>query len=571
MRGTLWGIVAAFALSMPPAGATDLVLHGKVVMEDGSPPGKAVSIERQCLGAEARALVSTTNRKGEFTWHVAVNSFGVESLGSGFGFMGEVCFLKATLPGYESTTIDLVERKWSSDPTLPPLVLARRGSNSSPFIFIDAGAPAGVSKTWSQAAKAAQTRNWAEAERLLRATVQSAPQFSEGWNALGLMCQNQHKTAEAREAYQRAIETNPKLLPTYLLLARANLEAKDWEGTVRVGDALIKADTKKLYPEIYLHKAVGQYHLNDLSGAEASVEEVMRLDPKRHFARTEYLLGLILEAKHNHDAAGEHMRRYLELEPKAADAEPIRLWIENLGKPQATGLALEVSLDTAGLDLGHDGEAWVPGGMKALAALAHSTAAPSYRNFFLDYCRAIAGEISLSESKSYVNYTEFLEAYMASVSELSHLGERRGDSTVVTLSLATDAQRKNAERILSLLGWRMVQKDGPPAIELGDRAVDGFRQPIPALLGIDEVDMQEALEAGRSYQFKIPSENARLIGGDAWSEMLKRLPVFPGGIAEAFARDSRLARTYAGLGAMGADTAAAVVSSVGLPALVTRY
>jgi Ca-activated chloride channel family protein len=209
--------------------------------------------------------------------------------------------------------------------------------------------------------------------------------------------------------------------------------------------------------------------------------------------------------------------------------------------------------------------------MKALAALAHSPEVPSYRNFFLDYCRALAGEVSLAESKSHVNYKEFLQAYMASVSELSRLGERRGDSTIVKLSLATDAQRKNAEQILPLLGWKIVQNHVPASIEPGDRPADGFRQPIPALLGIDEIDMQEALEAGRTYQFEIPSENARLIGGDAWSEILKRLPVFPGGLAEAFARDSRLARTYAGLGAMGADTAAAVVSSVGLPTLVTRY
>src|SRR5437773_4842961 len=104
MRGTLWGMVAALAFSVQPADGTDLLLHGKVVMEDGSAPEQAVSIERQCHGAATTTLISTTNRKGEFTWHVAVNSFGVESLGSGFGFMGEVCFLKATLSGYESTT-----------------------------------------------------------------------------------------------------------------------------------------------------------------------------------------------------------------------------------------------------------------------------------------------------------------------------------------------------------------------------------------------------------------------------------------------------------------------------------
>ncbi|MDP8981525.1 MAG: hypothetical protein M3O35_13150, partial [Acidobacteriota bacterium] len=167
MRGALSSIVAALALSMQPAGATDLLLHGKVVMDDGTPPGRAVSIERQCLGAEARALVATTNRKGEFTWHVTVNSFGVESLGSGFGFMGEVCFLKAALPGYESSQIDLTDRKWSSDPGLPELILYRGSTNPGLTLFSDSSVPESVARTWSQAAKAARSKDWPEAERLL--------------------------------------------------------------------------------------------------------------------------------------------------------------------------------------------------------------------------------------------------------------------------------------------------------------------------------------------------------------------------------------------------------------------
>ena len=539
-------------------------------MEDGSPPGQTVAIERWC--EEHSGVIETiTNRKGEFTWHVSTESLSIHSLGTGVGSMQGLCFLKASLPGYESSAINLTDPNWFANRNLPPLVLERRGSNPSFTIFADIGVPVRASKSWSQAAKAAQARNWAEAERFLRAAVQSSPRFAQGWNALGLMYQNQDKMADAREAYRRAIEIDPKLLPSYLLLARANIAAKDSEGAVRIADALIKADTKRLYPEIYLEKAVGQYRLKDLEGAEASAKEAMRLDPKNQLARSEYVLGLILAAKLDNAGAAEHMRKYLDLEPKAANAGSVRSWIEGLGKPPAAETADELPLDTTGLDLGADGEAWVPGGMKALAALAHFTEAPAYRNFFLDYCRALVRETSISESQSYLHFTVFLQAYMAAVSELSSLGQRRGDATVLTLLLATEAQRKNTGRILSLLGWKLVEKEGAVSVEPGDQAADGFRQPIPALLGIDEIDMQEALESGRSYQFEIPSENARIIGGNAWNQMLKELPIFPGGLAEAFTRDLRLARTYAGLGVMGADTAAAVVSSAGLRTLVTRY
>jgi tetratricopeptide (TPR) repeat protein len=218
--------------------------------------------------------------------------------------------------------------------------------------------------------------------------VESAPRFAQGWNALGLMCLTQHKIAEAQEAYRRAIETDPKLLPSYVLLARANIAAQDWEGAVKIADELIKADTKQRYPEIYLQKAAGQYQLKDFEGAEASVKEAMRLDPKNQLVRSEYIMGLILAAKRDNAAAGEHMRRYLDLEPKSADAGPVRSWIEGLGNP-SVGTANELPLDTTIFDLGADRDAWVPGGMKALAARAHFAGAPSYRNFFLDYCRAL--------------------------------------------------------------------------------------------------------------------------------------------------------------------------------------
>jgi hypothetical protein len=80
---------------------------------------------------------------------------------------------------------------------------------------------------------------------------------------------------------------------------------------------------------------------------------------------------------------------------------------------------------------------------------------------------------------------------------------------VVTVSLRSDAQRKIAGRILTLLGWKL---NGNGAIEPGAQPSDGPNQRIPALLGIDEVAMQEALTAGGTFQFTIPSEDARLIG-----------------------------------------------------------
>ena len=71
--------------------------------------------------------------------------------------------------------------------------------------------------------------------------------------------------------------------------------------------------------------------------------------------------------------------------------------------------------------------------------------------------------------------------------------------------------------------------------------------------------MQQALQAGKSFQFEVPSENASLTGGVAWwGALVQGFASLPGGMAEAFERDPRLAETYAALAAMPADAAKAL-------------
>ena len=142
-----------------------------------------------------------------------------------------------------------------------------------------------------------------------------------------------NKPAEAHAAYQHSITADPKYLRAYVALARLCIKTKDWNCAGETADALIKEDPKHSYPEIYLHRAVARYELKDLSGAQASVEESMRLDSK--LARAEYVLGRILEAKGDLAGAKAHMTKYAQLEPAAPDIELVRGHIDNLGKPEA--------------------------------------------------------------------------------------------------------------------------------------------------------------------------------------------------------------------------------------------
>jgi Ca-activated chloride channel homolog len=559
LRG--WLVAASLCFQLLPA--ADLFLHGKVTMEDGSPPPKPVTIERPCQDSEIASFVATTNVKGEFIWKLTLQDVDLTTF-------NRSCVLRASLKGYDSTTIEYSDWNLFQDPNLKPIVLVKHGGSPSFNVFNEAQAPRQAFKTWARAGKAAQAGNWAEAEKQIRASLQAYPRFAQGWHALGIIYGNEQKIDQAREAQLKAVELNPKLLAAYLMLARLDIEAKDWEGAKKAADRLIQDDTRRKYPEAYVHQAIARWQLKDQDGAEASVKEAIRLDRKHDLPRAEYVLGMILESKRDFEGARDHMQRYLALEPKASDQASVRSRMEHLGTTAATDIATELQQVAAQLQLAPSTEAWVPGGIKALAALAGvtpTTGPVTSQDFFTEFCRALVREVSPGLARGVPEYHRRLETFMESIAELGHSGERKDDKTVITLSLAGEEPRKSAARILNLLGWRLTDS----GVEPGDQPADGLRQRIPSLLGIDEIDMQHALESGRVFQFEVPSENARLIGGEAWTQAIVGGPSRAGGLAEAFVKDPRLAKAYAGLGAMGADTAAAVVTGVGLRALVDKY
>ena len=554
----------------PIGGWNTIIVYGKVQMEDGSAPPKAVIIERQCSDGQPPGNVGLSDKLGRFTWKMEVDSTSVLR-----------CSIRGVLQGYSSSKEEIQNMNAFSDPHLPPIILSQKGSNSSLEVLSDeVKVPFAAQLAWSRAQKAIDTNRIQEADRQLNLAVKTAPNFAGGWNALGFVQEHENKPAEAWKDYRKAIELDPKLMGAYVPLARLSIEIKDWDAADKVTGDLIKRDAPGRYPEARVIQAMARFELKNVDGAIASANEAIRLDSKLHkFPSAEYILALSLDGKNDHNGASEHLKKYLaELPPRAPNADLIRELIDKLDKAIATGApsplippapeAMAGTLEMPGT--GVPGEAWVPGGRKALAAVAGLKDVPSFNDFFTEYSRALAREMTVGTSQGIPGYLTTLRAYMATVTDLLPLGVKDGDTTTITISLANDADRKNAEHVLNLIGWRLVAKDNAYTVEPGDQPADGPRQHVPKLFGIDEVNMQETLQGGKSFQFEIPSENARVVGGNDWSAILKQLPSIPGGIAAAFTMDVRVAKAYAGLGAMNPDASAAIIRSVGISNLVLK-
>ena len=312
-----------------------VILTGKVTMQDGSPPPFTVGIERVCSDIQGSAPGPITNKKGEYSWRMEFDPFN-----------GRTCWIQATRAGYISTRQEISGLNATShDPThtLPPLILSPAVPDPYTIFVAESNLPSKAKGPFKAAMKAVDAGDSAEAGRQLEAAAEAAPKSAQTWHALGIADEQLQKPAEARKAYERALENDPKLLTAYVTLTRVCLKMKDWQSASQTADALIKADTKHFYPEIYLHRAVALYWLKDLAGAEASIRDALRLDPAHKRPREEYVLGRILEAEGDAAGAREHISKYLELEPAPPDGDLVRGHLENLGKPE--GKDIEPALE----------------------------------------------------------------------------------------------------------------------------------------------------------------------------------------------------------------------------------
>jgi cytochrome c-type biogenesis protein CcmH/NrfG len=330
MTHTIWMAVIA---SVSYAEVYPVILHGKVVMRDGSVPPKPVAIQRLCSDGAGDAPGPLTDKKGEYIWRMEVDPMRTRA-----------CRLEVTTAGFISSSLDIsnLNGYTNTAQTLPDLVLSVKGSNPLTIISSEQGVPSKSLSAWKAAMKAVDAGNLPDAVSKLQEAVNASPKFAVGWHTLGIVEQNLQRLPEAKAAYEHAIDADPKMLSPYITLARLSVRAKDWPSAAKASEGAIKLDSKKMFPEVYLHLAVARYGMKDLDAALAGVQEAARMDAGQK--RAEYVLGRILEAKGDLAGAKEHMTSYLARDPTVADVELVKAHLVLLGKPEASSVEPELEL-----------------------------------------------------------------------------------------------------------------------------------------------------------------------------------------------------------------------------------
>ena len=216
-----------------------IMLSGKVMMDDGTPPPELVLIERVCNGV-ARPE-GYTDSKGRFSFQLGQNQamiadastgsdMGVgmpgRDMGAGMGRMGMGrgiserdligCEIRAQLPGFRSTIVQLAGRRSLDNPDVGTILLQRLAKvDGFTFSATSAMAPKDARKSYEKAQNAVKKKKLDEAETEYRKAVTAYPKYAIAWYELGRVMEFKKNNEEARKAFDMAIQADSKYINPY--------------------------------------------------------------------------------------------------------------------------------------------------------------------------------------------------------------------------------------------------------------------------------------------------------------------------------------------------------------------
>ena len=238
------------------------------------------------------------------------------------------CELIAAMPGLESKPLALNQHDLVGNADLGVLVLhGSAASAAGTFSMTTAYAPKDARREFEKGLDALRRERWDEAAPALRRAVEMYPRYTIAWEALGRALEAQGRPADARSAYLRAVEADPKFVQPYVGLMLLAGKERNWEEALSRSTQVVRLDPTG-YPLALLYASVSDFMLGRLELAEAAARDGIKIDTQVRIPRLRQMLGRILVARGSNAEAVGYLRAYLERDPAAPDAGDTRGLIE---------------------------------------------------------------------------------------------------------------------------------------------------------------------------------------------------------------------------------------------------
>jgi tetratricopeptide (TPR) repeat protein len=312
-------------------------LLGKVTVAGGPLPWDAIPVTVTCSGKTS--YTAATDPKGRFIIAPANPAGGANSTPANnpgnvdpknkfaASFVG--CSVEAALPGFNSTTLNVVNRNIVDNPDIGTITLKpEEGSAGSAVSSTTTAAPKDAVKAFEKARSEWIDKKPDKAQKDLQKAVQLDPQFAEAWYQLGKI-QEAAKSSDAANSYSKAVAADPKFSLPYDRLAPLDAQAGKWQETADATSHALQLNPRGT-PQIWYLDALANYKLGKKDEAETSATKALSMDPLHTQPNTEQLLAVILVDKQDYPGALEHLRSALAYVPPGPNADLIKKQIAQL-------------------------------------------------------------------------------------------------------------------------------------------------------------------------------------------------------------------------------------------------
>ncbi len=184
-------------------------------------------------------------------------------------------------------------------------------------------APKQAQKDYEKGIENAKKSKWPEAEAHFRKAVTAYPKYAVCWEALGRSLEIQKRLADAQQAYEQAVQADPRFVTPYMRLMVLSGHEQRWEELAGTAATVIQLDPYS-YPIAYYFSAVANLNLKRAEISEKNARDGLKVDSRGTVPRLNQLMGKLLMERKAYAEALPYLKAYLQNQPASTDAEAVR-------------------------------------------------------------------------------------------------------------------------------------------------------------------------------------------------------------------------------------------------------
>jgi len=342
-----------------------------------------------------------------------------------------------------------------------------------------------------------------QAAQLAKAQLANLPPEPEGRLQFAAILDELHPSSFALEAWRRLLEVQPASERAHTRVAQLLLEGGNPAGAEEEATAGLTAIPNSA--PLHLVKAEAEQSQGRIYQARRTLQEgaaIQDLPLATQLAKTEERFfggapaAYARLAELSAPSSPEQLRaleRGFDMSMRDGDLQQAAKFASSL---EASGQKQYRSL--LGTEKSKSSLVMVPGGLSALAFTAHASKEeiPPDR-FFYEYSRTL---VDRGVDSGKTKYVDGIREYFERIGSLHALGANAPGDVVITLSLTDKGARRQTEKALNVLGIRLKSSKGEVELSQGENKSQAIKQETAAALSLDEVGIQEALQAGKTYR-----------------------------------------------------------------------